>query len=80
MNYFAVSRKKNKAFSVLRKCIEAFQSDDPILYCLDSKRLKAVVLLQKLFKKSFKRTTILVIGGVFHETVAEDTAFENTMK
>lgn len=80
VDIFEVSRKKSKAFSVLRMCIEAFQSDVPIVYCLDSKRLKAVVLLQKLFKKSFKRTTILVIGGVFHETVTGDTAFENSMK
>ena len=80
VDVFEVSRKKSKASSVFKKCIEAFRSEAPIVYCLDSKRLKAVILLQKLFKKSFKRTTILVIGGVFHETVAEDTAFEKVMK
>lgn len=80
VDVFEASRKKSKIISVFRKCIEAFRSEVPSVYCLDSKRLKAVVLLQKLFKKSFKRTTILVIGGVFHETVAEDTAFENAMK
>lgn len=74
------SRKKNKINSVFTKCIKAFKSEAPIIYCMDSKRLKVVVSLQKLFKKSFKRTTILVIGGVFHETVAEDARFEYVMK
>lgn len=77
---FEISRKKINIFSFLKKCIEAFRSDAPIVYCMDSKRLKAIVLLQKLFKKSFDRTTILVIGGTFHKTVAKNIDFEKTVK
>lgn len=39
--------------------------------CLDSKRLWMIMSLQSIFKQSFNRTTVLVIGGVFHETVLE---------
>ena len=80
VDIFEIRRRRSKAFAILKECIKAFQSDAPIVYCLDSKRLKAIILLQKFFKKSFDRTTILIIGGVFHKTVAEDKAFEKAVK
>ena len=73
-------RHKNKVFKTLQKYISAFKSDDTIVYCLDSKRLKISIMLQSLFPKSYKKTTILAIGGVFHETVDESPLLKKHLK
>lgn len=62
-------RNKNGIFKTLRNCISAFTSDDIIVYCLDSKRLKILTAIQSLFPKSYKRTIVLAIGGIFHKTI-----------
>ena len=73
-------RHKNKIFKTLQKYISAFKSDDTIVYCLDSKRLKISIMLQSLFPKSYKKTTILAIGGVFHETIDESPFLKKHLK
>lgn len=80
IDVYEASRKKSKSISVILKCIQAFKSDNPVVYCLDSKRLKALLFLQSFFRKSLSRTTVLAIGGVFHETIAECPSFENKLK
>lgn len=80
INIYELGRNVGRIFKVLKNCVNAYKSRESIVYCLDSKRLRGVIFLQKFFKKSFKRTTILVVGGVFHETVTEHAAFEKIMK
>lgn len=69
IDIYEMSRDKKRIPLIFNKCIEAFRSKAEIVYCLDSKRLWMIMSLQSVFKKSFNRTTVLVIGGVFHETV-----------
>lgn len=71
IDIYEMSRDKKRIPFVLNKCIKAFRSKSEIVYCLDSKRLWMIMSLQSIFKQSFNRTTVLVIGGVFHETVLE---------
>lgn len=80
IDIYEASRNKTKIIGILKMCIKAYKSNNPVVYCLDSKRLRVMVFLQRMFKKSFANTTILVIGGIFHETVAEHPAFEKCMK
>lgn len=74
------SRHKSKIFRLLKQCLCAFKSNDSIVYCLDSKRLRVMFFIQKYFKTSFANTTVLVVGGIFHETVAGHPALERRMK
>lgn len=71
IDIYEMSRDSKSIPLVLWKCIKAFRSEGKIVYCLDSKRLRLIIALQSVFRRSFKRTTILVVGGVFHETVAK---------
>lgn len=77
---YEFKRNKNGIFNTLRNCISAFKSDDIIVYCLDSKRLKILTLIQSLFRKSFKRTTVLAIGGTFHKTIHDSWIHEQLLK
>lgn len=69
IDVYAASRNKTKSFKILKDCIRAFRSGNEIIYCLDSRRLRGVTMLQSLFTSSLERTTVLAIGGVFHEIV-----------
>ena len=80
IDIYEANRNKTKIIGILKTCIKAYKSNNPVVYCLDSKRLRIMIFLQKMFKKSFTNTTVLVIGGIFHETVAEHPAFEKCMK
>jgi len=80
LDVYEMSRKKGKIITVLTECIAAFLSDKAIVYCIDSKRLRALMLLQDLFKSSFERTTVLAVGGVFHKTVSMHKAFGEKLK
>lgn len=80
IDIYEASRNKYKIFLVILECMKVFHSDTPIVYCLDSKRLRAVMMLQNLFGNSLKRTTVLVIGGVFHQIITEYPTFEKKLK
>lgn len=80
IDIYEASRNILKSISVLKKCIIAYRSNRPIVYCLDSKRLRVMIFFQRIFKKSFANTTILVIGGIFHKTVERFPTFEKRMK
>lgn len=80
VDVYEISRKKQAIGPILLQCIKAFCSDKPIVYCMDSKRLRAIMLLQRLFRKSFSQTTVLAVGGVFQQTLTEHKSFEQTLK
>lgn len=77
---YEASRRKSKTPAGILGCIEAFRSNAPIVYCLDSKRLRAVLMLQNLWGRSFEKTTILAVGGILHEIIDVHPSLGNKMK
>ena len=73
-------RHKIKSINVIKEYITAFKSNNSIVYCLDSKRLKISIILQSLFQKSYRKTTVLAIGGVFHKTINKSFILKRELK
>lgn len=64
---------------LILRCLKAFISNNPIIYSVDTKRLSAMMKIQKIFPKSFSRTTVLAVGGQFHVLVKKDGNLLNTL-
>ncbi len=80
IDLYESSRHKVCAGSVMRQCIKAFRSEDPIVYCSDSKRLQVMLKLQSLFPGSLGNTTVLAVGGKFPTIVADHKSFVVLLK
>lgn len=80
IDIYEINRKKQKVFPIFFECIKAFCSKEPIIYCLDSKRLNVITLLQNLFAFSFPRTTVVAVGGAFNEVLLELPSLKERLK
>lgn len=80
IDLYEASRHKARAGSVIRQCVQSFRSEDPIVYCSDSKRLQVMLKLQSLFPASLGNTTVLAVGGTFPKIVADHKSFGLLLK
>lgn len=80
IDLYEISRHKARAASVIWHCISAFRTGNPIVYCSDSQRLRAMLKLQSLFPGSIGNTTVLAVGGTFHNIVANHKSFCAVLK
>lgn len=42
IDIYEASRNKTKIIGILKMCIKAYKSNNPVVYCLDSKRLRVI--------------------------------------
>lgn len=80
IDIYEAGKSVGKALKVLKDCVMAYRSSNDIVYCLDSKRLIVMVMLQGFFRKSYERTTTLIIGGVFHKIVDKHYLLRRKLK
>lgn len=80
IDLYEASRHKANAGSVIWQCVKSFRSEDPIVYCIDSKRLQVMLKLQRLFPSSLGNTTVLAVGGVFPKIVEDNKSFGLLLK
>ena len=72
-------RKKWSIPSIVLKSILAFISGKVIVYGLDSKRLKGYLRIHRFFRNSLSRSTIVTMGGQFHQTVNSSKILKQTL-
>lgn len=80
IDLYEINRRIVNLGRIIFKCIKAFCSKNAIVYCSDSKRLNYMLKLQSIFPKSYRRTTIVAIGGMFHNIVSENNFLYDTLK
>lgn len=69
-----------KLFRLLFRCIKIFKTGNPIVYCLDTKRLIVILNLQRLFRKSFQKTTVIAVGGGFQNFVSQHPSLMSNLR
>ena len=72
INIYEAKSKHILYFKLIYRCILAFISKSPIVFGLDSKRLKYIMRIESFFPNAMSQTTILVVGGVFPQIVEKD--------
>lgn len=80
IDVYEIHRNKYKTISILLQCFKAYFSKRKIVYCLDTKRLRFLLMIQCLFRKSLEGTTILAVGGLFHDIVGKHKGMELILK
>lgn len=73
-------QEKRRAVHVVLRCIKAFLSGKPIVYCLDSKRLKYFLFLQTLVRSSLERTTVVAMGGIFPNIISLQRGLKSKLR
>lgn len=80
VDLYTMSRRKLTAPFVLLRAVLSFLKNENIVYCLDSKRLGFILRFQEIFPATFAKTNVLVIGGVFHDTLQKNKRLWKLMK
>ena len=80
IDIYKISKGPKAAACTLSRCFKAFRSGSNIVYCLDTKRLRLLLNIQRFFKKSLGNTTVLAVGGVFHEIVSKDASLKRNLQ